>query len=60
MSVPETTAATREPSLARERLRALRYHLAGRRGLLALAGLGLVSLAAGAVPPYRALRTRTG
>ena len=42
MSVPETTAATREPGLAREWLRALRYHLGGRRGLLALAGFAAV------------------
>ena len=42
MNVPETTAVTREPPLAWEWLRALRYHLGGRRGLLALAGFVVV------------------
>ncbi len=42
MSMPEDVAVTREPPLAREWLRALQYHLGGRRGLLALAGFAVV------------------
>jgi hypothetical protein len=41
MSLPETAGATR-PSLAQDWLRALRYWLRGRNGVIALIGLALV------------------
>ncbi len=42
MNAPEKAAAMQEPSLAQDWLRALRYWLGGRRGLLALAGFAVV------------------